>query len=343
MRSDLGMWSRVEELVDHAPSTQALRVHGLHLFAASQWRATGRPVPNDLREDERRAAMLAIGAPLLLERIRGAYAGRLMVMKGPEVAYYRDPNTRYYRDLDLAADNPGAAQQALVACGFVEGGSPETYEDAQHLRPLAWPGLPLVVEVHRRPNCPEWLSSPSVDELMELAEPSATGVEGLLAPSPAAHALLLAAHSWAHKPLGRLRDLVDVVAVLSHTERRLAEDLARRWGWDGMWATTLAAADAILMDAPRPRWLGLWARHLQPVRERTVIEDHLLRIAAPVCAMPRTRARRSLSIGFGEIASPRPGESWGEKVRRSRLAVAHAFMHQSAHERTLQAQSKEGT
>jgi Uncharacterised nucleotidyltransferase len=340
----LRMWARLAELVGRTSSTQALRAHGLHLFAARQWRVAGRRVPADLREDERQAAMLAMAAPLLLERVRSVYRGRLLLMKGPEAAAcYPDPNTRCYRDLDLLVDDPPALQRALVASGFMEGGHRQTYEDAQHLRPLAWPGLPLVVEVHRRPNCPPWLRPPPVDELMGLAVTSATGINGLLAPAPAAHALLLAAHSWAHRPLGRLRDLVDVAAVLSHTDRELALELACRWGWEGMWGTTLAAADAILADARRPLWLRLCGRHLQLVRDRTVFEDHLLRVAAPVCAMPRWRVPRSMSVGLAEVASRSAEESWAEKLHRSRLAIAHAFMDKSTHERSLQAHSWEET
>jgi Uncharacterised nucleotidyltransferase len=331
------MWERLEQLVDGALSRQALRAHGMHLFAARYWRGLGRPVSSDLRRDERRAAMLSLAAPLLLERVRAAYGGRLMLMKGPEVAAcYADPNTRYYRDLDLLADDPHEAQRALVSCGFVEGGQSETYEDAQHLRPLAWPGLPLIVEIHRRPNCPSWLTPPPLDELAELAIPSRTGIDGLLAPAPAPHALLLAAHSWAHSPLARLRDLVDVMVVLGCRDRELAAELARDWGWEGMWTTTLSAGDAILAGGPRPAWLSLWARHLQPIRERTVLEDHVARVAAPVCAMRSRGATRSVTVGLAQVAGRAPGESWGVKLRRSRSALAHAFMNHSEHERTLE-------
>lgn len=326
------MWNRLEQLIAQSSSTAALRTHGLHLFAARQWRAAGRAVPIDLRADEWWAALMAVAAPLLLQRARQAYGGQLMVMKGPEAAAaYPDARMRYYRDLDLLADDPSAAQRALLGFGFVEVGSPYPH----HLPPLAWPGMPLIVEVHRRPNSPSWLEAPSVEELMRLAVPSATRVKGLLAPSPPAHALLLAAHGWAHRPLRRLGDLVDVVAVLDHADRSVAQQLARRWGWDDMWATTVAAADAILGGGPRPLCLSLWARHLRTVREQTVLEYQLLRVVAPVLAMPVSQARRSVSIGLGEVAARDPGESWAAKLRRSRRAMAHAFMDHPAYARTF--------
>ncbi|MGN6872150.1 MAG: nucleotidyltransferase family protein [Solirubrobacteraceae bacterium] len=344
MRPALSMWDHLEEVVGDASSTQALRAHGVHLFAAQRWRAAGREVPADLQEDERRATMLGLAAPLLLQHVRSACTGRIMLMKGAEVAAcYLDPATRYFRDLDIVVDDPRAVQRALIACGFVEGGRPEAFEDIHHLRPLVWPGIPLIVEVHHKPKCPAWLAPPSVEELMGLSVASRTGVEGVLAPSPAAHALLLAAHSWAHQPLGRLRDLVDIVAVLGHSDRRLAAELAHRWRWERMWTTTLAAADAILAGAPRPRWLSVWGRHLQPLRERTVLEDHLQRVVAPLYALPPAGAVRALGAALGEFAARYPGESRVEKLRRSRRAVAHAFMDQSAHDLSVQALSKEGT
>jgi len=331
-----GIWRRVEELVDRAPGTAALRAHRLHLVAVRSWRARGRHVPAGLRADEHSAAIMALAVPLLLARARAAYSGSLMLMKGPEAAAHReDPATRYFRDLDLLVDDPPAAQRALVARGFIEGGNPDDYEDAQHLRPLAWPGVPLVVELHRRPNCPQWLMPPPSQELFRGAVPSRTGVEGVLAPSPAVHALLLAAHSWAHRPLARLADLIDIVAVMDADGRTVADDLARQWGWSGMWRTTIAAADAVLADRSCPLSLRIWARHLRPARESSVLENHLLRIAAPVWAMPLTHAPRAFGVAFTQAAAKDSNESWDDKRRRSGKAVAHAFMPESAHVRTL--------
>ena len=180
--------------MERAPDTAALRAHRLDPIAVRRWRARGRHVPAGLRADEHRAAIMALAVPLLVARARAAYGGSLMLMKGPEAAAHReDPATRYFRDLDFLVDDPPAAQRALVAHGFIEGGNPEDYEQAQHLRPLAWPGVPLVVELHRRPNCPQWLTPPPSHELFRGAAPSRTGVEGAPAPSPA-----IMRSSWLH-------------------------------------------------------------------------------------------------------------------------------------------------
>src|ERR1035437_4219850 len=79
------IWQQVDQLVQRAPSLRALRAHGMHLIAARAWRAAGRPVPDELHEDELDCAMLAMAAPLLLDRARSAYDGRLVLMKGPEI------------------------------------------------------------------------------------------------------------------------------------------------------------------------------------------------------------------------------------------------------------------
>jgi hypothetical protein len=76
------------------------------------------------------------------------------------------------------------------------------------------PGLPLFVELHQEPNHPRWLPSPPLAQLLQLTEPSATGVAGLQAPIRVAHALLIAAHGWAHEPLRRLLDLMDIGVLL---------------------------------------------------------------------------------------------------------------------------------
>ncbi len=342
MAAATGIWNRVDELVGRAPSVEALRAHGVHLLAARAWRSKGRPIPRTVREDERRAAMLAMAAPPLLERVRAAYGGRLALMKGPEVAArYPDPGVRRFRDLDLLADEPDAAQRALLAAGFVRLGSEAEYNGLQHLCPLAWPGLPLIVEVHREPNRPPWLRAPPGRELLNTALPSATGVEGLLAPAPAAHALLLAGHAWAHHPLGRLIDLIDVAATLSRGERgergerRLAGELATDWGWDGLWRATLAVVDRLFAGERRPLSLTVWARHLEPVRGRSVLENHFARLAAAACALPPRSAPIAVGATVVRTATRRGDERWRDKLHRCRLAIGHAFMDKSEHERTL--------
>ena len=98
-------------------------------------------------------------------------------------------------------------------------------------------------------------------ELLELTQPSATGVPGLLAPVPAAHAVLLAAHSWAHAPLRRLLDLIDVTVAVEHDrDRALAGELAQSLGA----RTGMAHHDRGGRCAPAEPWVGAGARDLGP-------------------------------------------------------------------------------
>jgi hypothetical protein len=335
--ADRSMWRRLEELIDCAPNLAALRAHRLELAAARIWRSRGLSAPPDLRRRQQQAAVIRVGASQVLERVRTVYDGRLMLMKGPEVAArYEHPADRWFRDLDILADDPPAAQRALIQAGFVEIADPAYYEDKQHHCPLMLPGIPVLVELHRRPNTPRWLPQVDALQILERGVPSATGISGLLAPTPAAHALLLCAHSFAHGPMRKLRDIVDVAAVVASGGRDEAEALSREWGWGGLWRISREAVDAVLSDGDVPRSLRVLGGHLLTVRERTVFENHVARTAAPIYALPNWRVPWAVaSVLMLDTVGPADSESWGRKLRRSRSALAHAFMTTTAHEQTV--------
>jgi hypothetical protein len=329
------LWRRVSDIVGRTPSVDALRHHGVHLIAAADLRARGLPVADDLHGDELRSGLLTLSAPTLLRRVRSAYDGRLMLFKGPELAAgYPRRELRPFIDLDLLTDDPSAAHRALRAAGFIEVGVPAAYTGAHHLRPLAWPQLPLTIELHHTPNHPNWLAPPPSRELLELSCPSATGVDGLLGPLPAAHAVLIALHSWAHEPLRRLLDLIDIMTVLDPSDRAEADRLARRWGAHRVWRTTLSAAVSLLEQGSGALVLSTWARHLADVRERTVLETHLARWAGAGSGLPRTglRSIAEATVLFTNAVRPRSGESWPTALGRTRLAVSNAFRPQSEHD-----------
>src|SRR5438094_1263991 len=94
-------WERVNRLIDSAPGLPDLRAHRLHLLAARRWRARGLPIPEELRAEERSAALVSLGVPLLLERIRASCDGPLVLFKGHELALrYPDPAVRPFADID---------------------------------------------------------------------------------------------------------------------------------------------------------------------------------------------------------------------------------------------------
>ena len=318
------MWDAAEALALRATGVSALRLHRLQLIARRALRARGEPVPPELAPEALWNASAALAVPVLLARVRAACDGPVVLMKGPEAgARYPDAALRPCKDLDLLVEHPARAQRALLAAGFVLTGDPELYRGIHHLRPLALPGLPLTIEVHSRPKWPDRLVEPPAAEVIEAAVPSATGVAGVLAPAPAHHAVILAAHAWAHEPLASAGRLLDVAAVAVEADREELEAVARRWDCRRLWGVSWAASEALFCGARAPLALRVWARHLAGVRERTVLENHVTRLAA----QPLSGAARS--------AGRDRDEPWSRKLARARMALGNAFVARSEHEDQL--------
>ena len=331
------LWRKVDELIDRAPSEDDLRSHRLEVLAAKRFRALGRVVPEDFAAQERFAAIASLTAPLVLQRVREAYEGPAIVIKGPEVAAcYPDAAMRGYGDLDLLVPDAEGAQRALLAAGFQLVGDPELYVGIHHLRPVLTEGMPLPVELHTRPK---WFVAPPprLEELLAAAVPGTTGVDGMLSLPPEHHSLLLAVHSWAHEPLRRMRDIVDIGAMLEGADRGEIRKLARAWGVQRLWATTLGVVDAVFGAEATPRAMKIWARNLQSMQERTVLEAHLERWCSDFWALPfRSAAARVPATLLSEV---RPGrdEDWPTKLARSALAVRNAARRRSQHDQQLDA------
>src|SRR5437763_383951 len=151
MRADL--WDAVDRLVDRSPSMADLQSHGLQLLAADRWRRLGRAVPADVAVEELWAAAKTAATDEILARVRAACEGRLLVLKGPEVAaHYPTRTLRPSADLDILAEDATETQAALVAAGFERVGAfdDDYYEGLHHLRPLRLPDHPVpVIEIHR--------------------------------------------------------------------------------------------------------------------------------------------------------------------------------------------------
>jgi hypothetical protein len=330
------IWPGVFRLVDGPRSIDGLRRHGLQLIAARRLRDRGLPVAAELADDERRASVTDVTAQALLERARAAYDGALVVFKGPELARrYPAPTLRPYDDVDLLVDDGEAAERALIAAGFEAVGNPDAYREIHHRRPLAWPGLPLSIELHTSPKWIEGLTPPPADELLARAVPADVGVDGLLALPPAEHALVVAAHAWAHEPLRKALDLVDAALLASEADATELDALASRWRVERVWRTTAAAADALFSDGAQPAALRIWARHLHSLRERSVLESHLERWLSGFWSLPPREAAAALAEAVAGDLLPAPGESWREKLARTRTALHDAAVPRSVHDRGL--------
>src|SRR5206468_2493505 len=109
---------------------------------------------------------------------------------------------------------------------------------------------------------------------MELLARSMPTENGLLTLPAAEHALLVAAHSWAHAPLGRIGQLLDAYLLAAGADRTALTALARQWSIERLWCTTATAADALFAGDSASGAMRTWARNLPTARERTVFERH---------------------------------------------------------------------
>lgn len=322
------LWAGVERILAGA-AVEGIRVHKLGALAARYRRLRGQPVPRTLAGDERGAAVAMLLSRPLLERIRSACDGPLLLIKGPEVALLYPGQARVFADLDLLVPDPSPVQRALAAAGFVDAG--RFFEEAHHLRPLQFPGLGLKVEVHRRPSWPKLLTPPRLDEILEGAVPAACGVEGIVAPDPRHHALILAAHGWKENPLGTMRDLIDVAAVSAGASEQDLERLAAAWGLDRVWRATRSTTEALLEGSPLSLPARLWARHLESVRERTVLEDQLRAWLQGFSKLPPRLALQDTRDALRRKLRRAPEESWRQKLLRAAHAVSHPRQPHSVH------------
>jgi hypothetical protein len=278
---------------------------------------------------------------VFLQRVRDAHDGALVVFKGPEVAArYPDPLLRSYSDVDLLTPDPEEAHADLVAAGAVPLGDPALYVDIHHLRPLAWDDLPLAVEIHTAPKWVDGLPVPPTSDIFATAVSARVGVDGYLAPTAAQHAVLLAVHSWAHEPFRSVRDLIDVAVIAAEAGAEETMAAAQRWHTGDLWRATTDATAALFADGAPSLALRTWGKNLTQVRGRTVLEEHLERWSSDFWVLPHRTALRRLPSTFAREVTPRPGETWSDKLRRSALAVRNALRRRMDHDDALEGASR---
>jgi hypothetical protein len=331
------MWDQVDLLLARAPHEAALRLHRVELLEARRRRAAGLDA-GPLVRDEAIATVRELAAIPLLARVRDACDGPLVLHKGPEVSLdYPGARLRSFCDLDLLTDDAEGAQAALLAAGFQTTREAECDGVAHHMCPLEWPGLPLTVELHSRPNWADGVAAPTTDELIATAAPGRLGVEGVDTLAPAQHALVLAVHAWSHEELGRLGNLIDVAVTLQRADEAEITALARRWGCSRLWRTTRTAIGAVLEETGRSAAVAAWARHLHTVRERNVFEWHAKNTLAPVWGLPHRRIAGAVAAEMRAKAAAGEVEPRRVKLRRAGLALRNAGVARSHHVLALEA------
>lgn len=329
-------WRAVERLLESKLGDSAgICAHGLGPLAADMLEHSGRPVPLTYLHEQRAARVATLAAPGVLARVRELWRGPMLLLKGPDLAHRYPQHARAFVDLDLLVGDAAEAQRTLVAAGFREEEDPDgVFVGIHHLTPLRWPQVPLRIELHMEPKWPEGLVPPSNDELFEASVPAAVGVSDIFAPAPAHHALLTAAHAWAHQPLARVRDLLDVGVLAVEVEPAELAELARSWNIAAVWQTT-ASTLAALLAGTRTAPLRLWARHVVDVREQTVFEHHLERLLAPFWGLSTRPATRQAARALADEFRPAFDETWSEKLRRSTKAMRRASSSTSTHRESL--------
>jgi hypothetical protein len=306
-------------------SVSSILAHKVGPLAAQRWRELGRELPIALAQEARAARLSPRLAVPVLARAREAHRGRMLLLKGPEIAARYPLGGRHFHDLDLLVDDARAAQHALLAAGFTEVPDPEgRFAAPHHLPALAWPGVPLKVELHSRPKWPGELRAPKKADLFGAAVQSRVPVEGLEAPASSHHALIIAGHAWAHTPLGTLRDLIDVAVLANEAGRSELDATAAAWGASRIWQTTADTAQWLLEGGKPPAAVRLWARHLLALRAPTVAEGHARRWLAPFWMLPPRRGARLAARNIVADFRPDGDEQWSRKIRRIVRAAANA-------------------
>lgn len=331
-------WRDVESLLRprlEEADPDAVNAHGLGPLAADLLEQDGRPVDPLFARERTLAHMAVLVSGGVLERIRAAVSGPLLVLKGPELAIRYPNNARRFGDLDVLAANAPEAQRALLAAGFVEDVDPGgIWVGIHHLNPVRFPSLPIKIEIHSEPKWVPGLPPPHNGELFEAAVPTTLGVEGVGTPAPPHHALLVAAHAWTHEPLRRARDLLDAGVFAVEADPSELHSLARAWDLGRLWTTTEAAFDAFVSD--RRTWpLRLWAGHIPELRSQTVLEDHVCRVLSNFWGYPTRVATARAARAVLDEFRPAFDETWSEKGRRSVLAVRRGLQPAPRHQRLL--------
>lgn len=315
------LWDATDRLLEGA-TLAGILVHKLGPLAANRLRRLGEPVPQPLALEERAARLSMLTGVPLVQRIRESCDGQLILIKGPEVASLYPGEARRFGDIDLLSDNAATVQKSLICSGFLEAPDPDFDVTPQHhhLQPLRWPTNLLKVEVHKDPNWPKRTHSP-LAEILDACIPSALQIDGVRAPAPLHHALILASHAWEQRPLQTLRDLIDIVVVSADVDERELDRTARAWGVGRIWRTTQRAIDAIFHGGRSTVPLRSWAKHLELVRERTVLERHLALLFQGYWGMPPHSASAETLRALSHVLVPSQGETWRNKLTRTRRAI----------------------
>lgn len=199
----------------------------------------------DLENRRIAQARTVLVAQNLLEQLGISDSAPVVLMKGLEIAYlYPNVVERPFRDLDVLVRDPKTLWDTLVSAQYRPTPKHPLDIDHHHLPALEHPAGFLGVDLHHRPNVPGWVSI-DPDLIFATAEPSRSGIPGILRPRDDLHALLIALHCW-KSGFARLRDLYDAL-LLEAVSDRPVQDVASELGLARLWTATTQLAHALLL------------------------------------------------------------------------------------------------
>lgn len=307
------IWQALDRIITTDIHQHNLHIHGLGPLIAWRLRLNGQPVPEHLVAASRSAAYGTVTAAPLLQSIRDAISGPILVLKGPEIAAcYPAPALRPYGDLDFLVPDLPSAERQLIAAGFdLLGSQNDILPGYIHDLPLKKKGTALAIELHRRPGWLNWMNAPSNEHLFEIAILSATGVDGILTLPPVERTLFLADHSWRHGPYHSWLHPIDIALMHQHADPAALESTAAAWGLENLWNRTTNIIDALFYQSENP--LGvldhLWSRHLRAYRSRTTHEYYLATRTKGLAAPTLTSKLQSVSRDILGTFTLRPGKT----------------------------------
>lgn len=275
--------------------------HVVHLLAQDLWVRCGGPASDRLNALAHQQPLALAFHHRALARVIATVSQPLVLLKGVEVAArYPLPILRGIGDIDVLAVDAEAAFEELVAAGWRPTRRDVPYGGHHHLNPLIEPESGVILEVHRRPTWPEEL--PPQPNQMLIGQPvePASGVGGITAPDAAHLVLLMAAHSWKHRPFAILRDLVDVAVLLPEAEEAGVEEVARVLGVRRFWWMWRRAAEALLLGGRPAPALEPFVHHLRRLRTRDGASRYTQRGAGALAVGSPVRSVRLLGSELGK-------------------------------------------
>jgi Uncharacterised nucleotidyltransferase len=299
------LWKSVERLVRSQSEILAFhqRLSEMRSYAVNE-------------RDARQLMVPVLTSMAVLETVRRESNVPLVLLKGLQIGgLYPQAWMRDTGDLDILTTDPDQLFQDLQKAGFI---ASHAVSDVRHhqLPPLRDPIFGLSVEIHRRPNTGGFGNIITVEDCFADAVPSRVNMKGILAPSPNHEFVLHLAHSWADRPLGRVRDLIDLELLAQNVGGPAAAlSLARQFKLKRVWSATVSAQDWVLRDTSPSMSARVMGRHLD--REFKPSKDVFRRLLSPFCADSVSEAVRMASREMRRAFAGNPGETLFGKIKRT--------------------------